>query len=49
MGKFESEKASVEVLDTQTPVEGMIVHYVRVTRGTLKKAEGDAVTAKVRP
>src|SRR4029077_14697224 len=30
---------------TQTPVEGMITHHVRVTRGTLKV--GDAVTAKV--
>jgi alanyl-tRNA synthetase len=45
VGKIESSQASVEVLDTQTPVEGMIVHRVRVTRGTLK--EGDAVTAKV--
>ncbi len=44
-GKFESSQASLEVLDTQTPVEGMIVHRVRVLRGTLK--EGDSVTAKV--
>ncbi len=44
-GTIESSQASLEVLDTQTPIEGMIVHRVRVTRGTLK--EGDAVTTKV--
>jgi alanyl-tRNA synthetase len=45
MGKLESDRATLDVLDTQTPVEGMIVHYVRVVRGTLKS--GDAITAKV--
>ncbi len=45
VGKLESGQATLDVLDTQTPLEGMIVHSVRVTRGTLKG--GDAVTAKV--
>jgi alanyl-tRNA synthetase len=44
-GKIESDKTWALVLDTQTPVEGMIVHSVRVTKGTLKA--GDTVTAKV--
>jgi alanyl-tRNA synthetase len=45
VGKLESGTASAEVFDTQTPVEGMIVHAVRMKRGTLKV--GDAVTVKV--
>ncbi len=44
-GILESKQATVEVLDTQTPVEGMIVHRVRVKRGTIKS--GEAITAKV--
>jgi alanyl-tRNA synthetase len=45
VGKLESKQAVLDVLDTQTPVEGMIVHVVRVTQGILKV--GDTATAKV--
>ncbi len=45
VGKLESASMSADVLDTQTPVEGMIVHIVKVTRGVIKA--GDTLMAKV--
>ncbi len=44
-GTLESATTLVEVVDTQTPVEAMIVHHVNVKRGVLKA--GDSITAKV--
>ena len=43
VGKLETTHASADVLDTQTPVEGMLVHVVRITKGSFKV--GDAIAA----
>jgi len=44
-GTLTARSMSAEVLDVQSPVEGLVVHRIRVTRGTLK--EGQSVTARV--
>lgn len=44
-GTIESVDCRADVSDTQTPVEGLIVHRLKVTRGSLKA--GDTVVAKV--
>ena len=44
-GTLEASGLKAIVLDTQTPVEGVIVHQVKVEQGTLKA--GDAVSARV--
>ena len=45
VGKFVSEKASADVVDTYSPAQGLIVHRVKVERGSLKV--GDVVSARV--
>jgi alanyl-tRNA synthetase len=44
-GILETGDMKVIVTDTQTPVEGLIAHTIRVQRGTLKA--GDVVSARV--
>jgi alanyl-tRNA synthetase len=44
-GTLSARGVQAEVLDVQTPVEGLIVHRVRVLKGTLK--EGSVVLARV--
>jgi alanyl-tRNA synthetase len=45
VGKFVGEKASADVVDTFSPAQGLIVHKVKVEKGSLKV--GDIVSARV--
>jgi alanyl-tRNA synthetase len=45
VGKFVGEKASADVTDTFSPAQGLIVHKVKVEKGSLKV--GDVVSARV--
>jgi alanyl-tRNA synthetase len=45
VGRIEGDEASLAVLDTRAPVQGVHVHKVRVEQGTVRV--GDAVTARV--
>ncbi|HEY9404405.1 MAG TPA: alanine--tRNA ligase [Pyrinomonadaceae bacterium] len=45
VGKFVGEKSSADVVDTYSPAQGLIVHRVKVEKGSLKV--GDVVSARV--